>query len=55
MLAREPGELMSLWRLARDQGKALPPDQQAELNTLVEAELEAATARTTALIQQGSS
>lgn len=48
-------ELMSLWRLARDQGKALPPEQQAELDTLVEAELEAATARTAALIQQGSS
>ena len=48
-------ELMSLWRLARDQGQALPPEQQAELDTLVEAELKAATARTAALIQQGSS
>ncbi len=48
-------ELMSLWRLARDQGQALPPEQQAELDTLVEAELTAATARTAALMQQGSS
>ncbi|MEH2236269.1 hypothetical protein [Nostoc sp.] len=47
-------ELMSLWRLARDQGQALPPAQQAELDTLVEAELRAAAARTAALIQQES-
>ncbi|QFS47144.1 hypothetical protein [Nostoc sphaeroides] len=46
---------MSLWRLGRDQGQALPPEQQAELDTLVEAELKAATARTAALIQQESS
>ncbi|MEH1778208.1 MAG: hypothetical protein V7K67_04965 [Nostoc sp.] len=40
--------------LARDQGQALPPEQQAELDTLVEAELRAATARTATLIQQES-
>lgn len=45
-------ELMSLWRAARDRGQTLSPEQQAELDSLVEAELEAATARTTALIQQ---
>jgi hypothetical protein len=39
-------ELMELWRIARDQGQDLPPDQQAELDSLVEAELETATART---------
>jgi hypothetical protein len=48
-------ELMSLWRLARDQGQKLPPEQQAELDSLVEAELKAATARTTALMKQGNS
>ncbi|MEP0755482.1 hypothetical protein NDA03_25195 [Trichocoleus sp. Lan] len=45
-------ELMSLWRTARDRGQALPPEQQAELDRLVEAELKAATARTAALVQQ---
>lgn len=48
-------ELMKLWRLARDQGQALPSVQQIELDGLVEAELRAATARTTVLMQQGSS
>ena len=46
--------LMSLWRLARDQGRELPPDQQAELNRLVDIELRAATARTATLMQQGN-
>ncbi|MEW5859178.1 MAG: hypothetical protein AB1861_17630 [Cyanobacteriota bacterium] len=45
-------ELMSLWRTARDEGQTLPPEQQAELDKLVEAELKAATARTAALVQQ---
>lgn len=48
-------ELMRLWRLARDQGQALPPAQQTELDDLVEAELRAATARTAVFMQQGSS
>jgi hypothetical protein len=47
-------ELMNLWRLARDQGQELPPEQQAELDSLVEAELRAATDRSAALIQQGN-
>lgn len=48
-------ELMNLWRLARDQGQELQPEQQAELNSLVEMELRAATARTSVLMQQGNS
>jgi hypothetical protein len=47
-------ELMSLWRIARDNGQKLAPDLQAELDSLTEAELRAATARTAALMQQGS-
>ncbi|MBW4692369.1 MAG: hypothetical protein KME27_11455 [Lyngbya sp. HA4199-MV5] len=44
-------ELMHLWRLARDQEQGLPPDQQEELDQLVEAELRAATVRTATLMQ----
>ncbi len=44
-------ELMNLWRLARDQGQELPPEQQTELNDLVDMELQAATARTSLLLQ----
>ena len=47
-------ELMSLWRLARDQGQPLPPEQQAELDALVEAELRAATARTAEYLEINS-
>ena len=47
-------DLMSLWRAARDQSQELLPEQQAELNKLVEAELRAATARTAALMQPES-
>jgi hypothetical protein len=42
-------ELMARWRAARDAGAALPPDEQAELDALVDAELRAATARAAAL------
>lgn len=45
-------ELMSLWRTARDRGQELTPVEQAELDSLVEAELKAATARSAALLQQ---
>jgi hypothetical protein len=45
-------DLMNLWRTARDQGQTLPLEQQAELDSLVEAELKAATVRTAALVQQ---
>lgn len=47
-------ELMNLWRSARDRKQNLSPEQQAELDSLVEAEIKAATARTAALIQQGT-
>ncbi|MCD8485672.1 MAG: hypothetical protein LRZ84_02700 [Desertifilum sp.] len=45
-------ELMDLWRTARDRGESFPSEQQAELDSLVKAELKAATARTAALVQQ---
>ncbi|MEG4531383.1 hypothetical protein [Microcoleus sp. D2_18a_D3] len=45
-------ELMNLWRTARDRGQSLSPKQQAELESLVEAELKAATVRTGVLVQQ---
>lgn len=48
-------ELMSLWRLAQNQGQELSPEQQSELDALVETELRAATARTAALMQQDNS
>ena len=45
------GELMARWRAARDSGAAFPPEEQAELNALVEAELQAARERSAALIR----
>jgi hypothetical protein len=48
-------ELMHLWRLTRDQGQSLPLEQQAELDALVEAELNAATTRTATLMQPENS
>jgi hypothetical protein len=42
-------ELMTRWRAARDAGDALPPQEQAELDALVEAELRGAAARAAAL------
>ena len=42
-------ELMERWRTARDKGEALPTDQQAELDLLVEAELCASADRAAAL------
>ncbi|HEY9605460.1 MAG TPA: hypothetical protein V6C85_27895 [Allocoleopsis sp.] len=45
-------DLMNLWQTARHRGQTLPPEQQAELDSLVEAELKAATVRTAALVQQ---
>ena len=45
-------ELMTLWRSVRDCGQTLPLEQQAELDSLVDAELRAATVRSAALIQQ---
>lgn len=45
-------ELMNLWRPTRDRGETFSPIQQAELESLVEAELKAATVRTGVLVQQ---
>jgi hypothetical protein len=42
-------ELMDRWRTARDQQQPLPPHEQAELEALVAAELEAATRRAAAM------
>lgn len=39
------GELMNRWRAARDQGKSLSADEQAELKKLVDNELHASAAR----------
>jgi hypothetical protein len=45
-------ELMVRWRAARDAGATLPPQEQAELDALVETELRAAVARSAALVRQ---
>ncbi len=45
-------ELMECWRTARDAGAALPPEEQAELDALVEAELRAASQRSADLVRQ---
>jgi hypothetical protein len=47
-------DLMEQWRYARDRDQTLPIAQQAELDTLVEAELKAATARSLAMMQKVS-
>ena len=44
-------ELMVKWRAARDSGQPLPPDEQTELQSLVEMELRAATARSAQIVQ----
>jgi len=38
-------DLMARWREARDQEKQLPPEEQSELEQLIEAELRGATRR----------
>ncbi len=45
-------DLMDRWRTARDQGKALPAEEQAELQALVEAEVRASADRTAALADE---
>jgi hypothetical protein len=45
-------ELMSIWRTARDSGDTLPPEQQSELDDLIEAELDATTERSKAILAQ---
>ena len=44
--------LMARWRDSRDQNSALPPADQSELETLVEAELEAARRRAETVVQE---
>ena len=44
-LKRRLHELMNRWRVARESGSSLPPEEQKELNALVDAELLAAAAR----------
>jgi hypothetical protein len=44
------GELMARWRAARDTRTALPPEEQAELEALSRAEVEAAAQRAAALL-----
>jgi hypothetical protein len=44
------GELMVSWRRARDEGRTLAYEEQAELERLVEAEVKASTARAAALL-----
>src|SRR5262249_55493850 len=41
-------ELMTRWRTARDRGQLLPPDEQAELDALVDAEVRASGERAAA-------
>jgi hypothetical protein len=45
-------ELMSLWKTARDQGNTIPPEQQLELDNLIEAELYATAERSKAMLSQ---
>jgi hypothetical protein len=45
-------ELMAHWRAARDADGTLPPEEQAELEKLVEAELRAAGERAQALLNE---
>lgn len=46
------GELMARWRTARDQGRSLSADEQAELEQLVDMELEASAARADAMLAE---
>ena len=43
-------ELMTIWSKARDLGKTLPPEQQSELDGLIEAELYATAERSKAIL-----
>ena len=45
-------ELMKRWRAARDQGRSLPPGEQAELTELVDSELRASAARSEAMLAE---
>jgi hypothetical protein len=45
-------DLLARWRAARDAGAPLPPEEQAELDALVDAERRAACERSAALVRQ---
>lgn len=45
-------ELMARWRTARDAGAVLPPTEQAELETLAKAEVDASARRAAALLRR---
>ncbi len=45
-------ELMQRWRLARDQGKSLASDEQAELDQLIQAEVKASAERVAAMLDE---
>src|SRR5438034_5372070 len=47
---RQLEELMERWRAARDAGKLLPPSEQAELDALVDAEVQASGERAAAAL-----
>jgi hypothetical protein len=49
---RRLGELMDGWRTARKSGTSLPPQEESELRTLVDQELQAATDRAAELIKE---
>ena len=48
---RRVAELMTLWRAARDTGSSLSPEEQTELDRLIEAEVEASSKRTAAMFR----
>jgi hypothetical protein len=48
-------ELMDSWRVVRDRGEELPPEQQAELDNLIETELHATAERAKSIIAQVNS
>jgi hypothetical protein len=45
-------ELMSIWKTAQDRGDLLPPEQQSELDDLIEAELDATAERAKSILAQ---
>jgi hypothetical protein len=47
-------DLMSRWRQTRDSEESLPPHEQAELETLIAQELQAATDRAAALVDHST-
>jgi hypothetical protein len=51
---RQLSDLMAKWRAARDAGGCLAPDEQAELERLVQAELAATIERSKALLERSS-